>query len=72
MSKNTDTLKRACAALYAQVPSEVADSIKEIATDVIEEAEQNQCYIDCLDSGGVDNWEWYSESLQPYWEKYES
>lgn len=24
----------------------------------------------CLEAGGVDNWEWYSESLQPYYRKY--
>jgi hypothetical protein len=67
---STFDLELACAALYAQVPSEVADSIKEIADAVIEEAKQDRFYIECLDSGGVDNWEGYSESLQPYWEKY--
>jgi hypothetical protein len=24
----------------------------------------------CLEAGGVDNWEWYSESLQPHYRKY--
>lgn len=23
-----------------------------------------------LEAGGVDNWKWYSESLQPFWKKY--
>lgn len=21
----------------------------------------------CLENGGVDNWEWYGDSLEPYW-----
>jgi hypothetical protein len=24
--------------------------------------------LDCLEDGGVDNWEWCSESLEPYYE----
>jgi hypothetical protein len=24
--------------------------------------------LSCLEDGGVDNWEWYSESLEPYYE----
>ena len=24
--------------------------------------------LECLEDGGVDNWSWYSESLQPYYE----
>ncbi len=24
----------------------------------------------CLEDGGVDNWEWYSDSLKPFWRKY--
>lgn len=27
--------------------------------------------LECLDNGGVDNWEWYEESLKPYCQKYE-
>ena len=34
------------------------------------ELEKADFFIACLESGGVDNWEWYSESLQEYWEKY--
>jgi len=26
----------------------------------------------CLESGGVDNWEWYSESMYEYWEMLEA
>lgn len=36
------------------------------------ELEKSNFFIQCLEAGGVDNWEWYSESLQPYWEKYEA
>ena len=25
--------------------------------------------LTCLESGGVDNWDWYSESLKEYFEK---
>lgn len=24
----------------------------------------------CLENGGVDNWDWYSESLRPWYKKY--
>jgi len=24
--------------------------------------------LNCLENGGVDNWQWYSESLEEYWE----
>jgi len=24
----------------------------------------------CLEAGGVDNWEWYGDSLRPFWKKY--
>lgn len=26
--------------------------------------------LQCLEEGGVDNWTWYSESLQPFFRKY--
>lgn len=26
--------------------------------------------LKCLEAGGVDNWEWYGDSLQPYYRKY--
>lgn len=38
---------------------------------LLDQMEEDQFYIECLHSGGVDNWEWYGESLQPYYEKYE-
>jgi len=25
--------------------------------------------LECLEAGGVDNWEWYSEALEPYWDE---
>lgn len=37
---------------------------------LISEFEKNSFYIDCLHMGGVDNWEWYGDSLEPYWKKY--
>lgn len=26
--------------------------------------------LQALEAGGVDNWKWYSESLQPFYKKY--
>jgi hypothetical protein len=26
--------------------------------------------LQCLEEGGVDNWDWYSESLKPYFKEY--
>jgi len=31
---------------------------------------QDQFKLDCLERGGVDNWEWYGEALNEYFEKY--
>ena len=36
------------------------------------ELEKSNFLIACHESGGVDNWPSYSDSLQPYWEKYET
>lgn len=29
---------------------------------------KDQMMLQALHMGGVDNWEWYGESLEPYWE----
>lgn len=35
--------------------------------DYIEELEDRDKKLTALEFGGVDNWEWYSESLQDYY-----
>lgn len=66
-----EELQKACKCLYLQVPESVADSIKEKADAVIAQLEQEQFYIECLHVGGVDNWEWYGDSLAAYYERYD-
>lgn len=66
-----DELRKVCEHLYLYIPTAVADDVKKKAESVIAELEKKQFYIDCLHSGGVDNWDWYGDSLQPYWEKYD-
>ena len=34
----------------------------------LQELEDRKFELECLEAGGVDNWSWYSESLQPYFE----
>lgn len=35
-----------------------------------ESLKQDEFKLQCLEDGGVDNWTWYSESLQPFFRKY--
>lgn len=37
----------------------------------IEELEKDSEILHALEAGGVDNWEWYAESLKEVWEKHE-
>ena len=41
-----------------------------ITKEEYESLQQQAHMLKCLINGGVDNWEWYSESLQPYYRKY--
>ncbi|AWP47866.1 hypothetical protein HOR81_gp48 [Escherichia phage ST32] len=36
-----------------------------------EKADKDALWRECLEAGGVDNWSWYSESLQEYWDTYD-
>ena len=36
-----------------------------------DKADKDALWRECLTSGGVDNWSWYSESLQEYWDTYD-
>jgi hypothetical protein len=38
--------------------------------DFIEPLERDAYKLQCLEAGGVDNWEWYSDSLRPFFKKY--
>lgn len=37
------------------------------AGDKLKELYDRDFKLSCLEDGGVDNWEWYSESLKDYW-----
>lgn len=37
----------------------------------IEELLDRDFKLRCLENGGVDNWDWYGESLEEYWESKE-
>lgn len=64
-----EQLRRAVKCLHLEVPASVmADFVPKVEA-VIAQAEDDALYRQCLEAGGVDNWDWYSESLQPYWEK---
>lgn len=41
-----------------------------ISKEEYEQLKRDSYKLACLEAGGVDNWEWYGESLQVYWEKY--
>lgn len=47
--------------------SELTDKEKVVILDYIEELEDRNKKLTALELGGVDNWEWYSESLQDYY-----
>lgn len=65
-----DELRKACRCLYLAVPEKVAKDISDKVEAVIADAEKDAFFIGCLEAGGVDNWEWFDESLTPYWERY--
>jgi hypothetical protein len=49
---------------------------EEIEMVTITKAKYDQLVSDafaltCLERGGVDNWDWYGESMQPWFKKYD-
>ncbi len=55
--------------------SELQDSIgcdpeKTDVDDELVKLRKRDYRLMCLEAGGVDNWDWYSESLKEYWERY--
>ena len=54
---------------------EIVDPIDEIKYVWIKKSEYEELIKDsfklqCLENGGVDNWQWYSESLTEWYKKY--
>lgn len=47
--------------------SEFTNEEKMIILDYIEELKDRDKKLSALEQGGVDNWEWYEESLQDYY-----
>ena len=43
----------------------------ELVKQRILDLEEQAFMLQCLENGGVDNWEWYSDSLKPYYKKYD-
>ena len=52
----------------------VTDDLNEfvlVSKKRLADLEDNSRMLSALEAGGVDNWEWYSESLQDYYDKKE-
>jgi hypothetical protein len=43
-----------------------------ISREEFERLNDRDFKLSCLESGGVDNWQWYSEALEDYWKKHEN
>jgi len=41
-----------------------------VSKDELGELRKDQCKLRCLEAGGVDNWEWFDESLKDFRERY--
>lgn len=51
--------------------NEMALKFKAKLKQLQEKADKDALWRECLEAGGVDNWSWYSESLQEYWDTYD-
>ncbi|QHR68797.1 hypothetical protein HWD01_gp55 [Escherichia phage flopper] len=51
--------------------NEMALEFKAKLKQLQEKADKDALWRECLEAGGVDNWSWYSESLQEYWDTYD-
>lgn len=51
--------------------NEMALEFKAKLKQLQDKADKDALWRECLVSGGVDNWSWYSESLQEYWDTYD-
>ena len=59
--------------------SELEDSISSLQSEDVsslisktelQRLNKRDCELECLEAGGVDNWEWYSESLKDFHKRY--
>ena len=41
----------------------------EISEERLADLERTERKMEALEAGGVDNWEWYGESLKDFWEE---
>lgn len=44
----------------------------EITQEELSSLRDRDFKLQCLENGGVDNWEWYGESMNPYFKKQEA
>jgi hypothetical protein len=51
-------------------PQENQNSVT-ISESRLRELEKAEAMLQALEAGGVDNWQWYEDSLEEYWEKWE-
>lgn len=51
--------------------NEMALEFKAKLKQLQDKADKDALWRECLEAGGVDNWSWYSESLQEYWDTYD-
>lgn len=51
--------------------NELAAEFRKQLSDKLKDAEMDALWRSCLEGGGVDNWSWYSESLEEYWQREE-
>lgn len=49
----------------------MSEKMVEITEERLKELEKRDEKLSALESGGVDNWEWYEDSLEEFWKKYE-
>ncbi len=61
----SDILDRLRKRLTSITGQDIKDAIAEI-----EKLRQRDDMLKGLENGGVDNWDWYSESLKDYYKKY--
>jgi hypothetical protein len=50
--------------------ADVAQLLTAIAPDELAKLRKRSFKLECLENGKVYNWEWYDESLKPYFERY--
>lgn len=51
--------------------NDLAAKFREDLVDLEISAADDSLWRSCLEGGGVDNWSWYSESLEEYWKTQE-